>query len=121
MNQEHLQWILEFSIKRGKQVEFEKLVKDMSDAVRRHEPGTRRYEWFLDNERNRCIVIETYDSSVSGIAHVRGEAVKKIFPQILKIAKITRFEVCGNPSEELIRELADVNISIFRFVGGFSR
>jgi quinol monooxygenase YgiN len=121
MNQDHLQCIVEFSINRGKRAEFEKLVKEISDAVRRSEPGTRRYEWFLNEKRSRCIVIETYDSSVSGIAHARGEAVKRVFPQILKIARITRFEICGNPSEELINELADVDASIYRFIDGFSR
>jgi quinol monooxygenase YgiN len=114
-------WIVEFTIKRGKLPEFEKLAKQISDVVRRSEPGTRKYEWFLDKKTNKCVVIESYDSSVSGIAHAKGEAVRKLLPEILKIAKITRFEVCGNPSKELLRELTDVDAIVCAFIGGFSR
>lgn len=118
---EYLQWIVEFSINRGKKEEFLKLAKDMGNMVRRLEPGTTKYEWFLYDKGNKCIVIESYNSSIAGIAHAKGEAVTKILPQILKVAKISRFEVCGNPSKELLKELADVNPSVYRFIGGFTR
>ena len=114
-------WIVEFSIKRGKLQEFERLARDISDVVRRSEPGTRRYEWFLDKKRGKCLVIESYDSTVSGIAHAKGQAVKRLLPEILKIAKISRFEVCGSPSKELLQELADVNANVCAYIGGFSR
>jgi quinol monooxygenase YgiN len=118
---EQLQWIVEFSINRGKKEEFQKLAKDMSNIVRRSEPGTGKYEWFLNDKGNKCIVIESYNSSTAGIAHAKGEAVTKVLPQILKVAKISRFEVCGNPSKELLKELADVNPGVYRFIGGFTR
>jgi quinol monooxygenase YgiN len=118
---EHQQWIVEFSINRGKQAEFERLVKDITDAVRRSEPGTRKYEWFLNRKENKCLVIESYDSSTSGLAHVSGEAIKRLFPLILKVAKINSFRVCGDPSKELVQELVDVDASVYHFIGGFSR
>lgn len=89
--------------------------------VRRSEPGTRKYEWFLDKKNSKCVVIESYDSSVSGLAHARGEPIRRLLPEILKIAKITRFEVCGNPNAELLHELKDVNANVCSFIGGFSR
>jgi len=121
MYRESLQWIIEFSVKRGKQPEFEKLVGEMADMVRRSEPGTRKYEWFYNARDNKCVVVESYDSSISGIAHAKGEAVAKLFPQILKVAKVTGFKVCGNPTDKLIEELADVHPTIYPFIGGFSR
>jgi quinol monooxygenase YgiN len=121
MDNDALHWIVELSINDGKQHEFEKLAKEMSDMVRRSEPGTRDYKWFFYEKRNKCLVIETYDNSNSGLVHVRGEAINKIFPEILKVAKITRFEICGSPSEELVHELADDNVDVYRFITGFSR
>ena len=121
MDIDNLQWIVEFNINRGRQAEFERLVRDITDVARLSEPGTLKYEWFLDKKGNKCVVIESYDSSISGIAHVNGEAVKRVLPKILKIAKISRFDVFGNPSEELVKELADVSPGVYRFVGGFSR
>jgi|SRR5581483_6767454 len=118
---EHLHWIVEFSVNRGKKEEFQKLAREMSDIVRRSEPGARRYEWFFNDKGNRCIVVEYYNSSIAGIAHAKGRAVSKLFPQLLKIAKISRFDVCGNPSKELLKELADVNPGVYQFLCGFSR
>ncbi len=82
--------MVELNIKEGKQAEFEKLAKEMIDMVRRCDLGTRKYEWFLNKKGNRCLIIETYDSSNSGLAHVRGEAFDKMFPEI-KIANVIRF------------------------------
>jgi quinol monooxygenase YgiN len=115
------QWIVEFSINRGKLAEFEKLVREITDAVRRSEPSTRKYEWFLNRIESKCVVIESYDSSTSGLAHVNGEAIKKLFPLLLKVAKINSFMVCGDPSQELVSELADLDARVYHYIGGFSR
>ncbi|MDQ5875412.1 MAG: antibiotic biosynthesis monooxygenase [Thermoproteota archaeon] len=116
-----MHWIAELSINEDKQSEFEKLANEMmSDTVRRSEPATRNYEWFLAEGGNKCVIIETYDSSNTGLVHVRGEGINKIFPEILKIAKnITRFEICDKPSEELVREIAYDYLSVYRFINGF--
>lgn len=121
MSLDHQQLIVEFSINRGKQEEFKRLAKEIGDAVRRTEPGTRKYEWFLNAKENKCIVIESYDSSITGLNHVNGEAIKRLFPQILKIAKIRSFKICGNPSKELMQQLQDVNAELYGFLSGFSR
>ena len=121
MDRDNLHWIIEFSIDEGKHYEFEKLAREMSDMVRRSEPGTRMYEWFLSEIGNKCLVIEIYDSSNSALAHIRGEAINKIFPEVLKVAKITRFEICGNLSKELVDELADDKVGLYRLITGFSR
>jgi quinol monooxygenase YgiN len=121
MTPDNLQWIVEFSIKGGKQEEFERLAKEISEAVRRSELGTRKYEWFLDKKESKCLVIESYDNSASGLAHVKGEAIKRLFPQILKVAKINSFKVCGDPSQELVNQLEDMDAEIYQFICGFSR
>jgi quinol monooxygenase YgiN len=121
MDQDALHWIIELSINEGKQYEFQKLAKEMSNMVRCTELGTRNYEWFLSENGNKCLVIETYDSSNSALVHVRGEAINKIFPEVLKVAKITRFEICGKPSKELVDELADDKVGLYKLVTGFSR
>jgi hypothetical protein len=43
------------------------------------------------------------------LAHVRGEAINKIFPEILKIANVTRFEICGssNSITEMLKIVFD--------------
>jgi quinol monooxygenase YgiN len=121
MDQDTLHWIIEFSIDEGKRYEFERLAKEMSHMVKHSEPGTCKYEWFLSEIGNKCLVIETYDSSNSALVHIRGEAISKVFPEILKVAKISRFEICGNPGKELVNELADDKVNFYKLITGFSR
>ncbi len=66
-------------------------------------------------------VAETSDSSNSALVHIRGEALNKIFPEFLKIAKITLFEICGAPGKELVTELADDKVNLYKLFSGFSR
>jgi quinol monooxygenase YgiN len=81
------------SINEGKQAEFEKLAKEMSDLGRHSEVGTLKYEGFLIENENKYFIIETWDKWSSGLAQAREEAINTIFPEILKVAKVTHSEI----------------------------
>jgi quinol monooxygenase YgiN len=49
------------SINEGKQAEFEKLAKEMSDLGRHSEVETLKYEGFLIENENKYFIIETWD------------------------------------------------------------
>src|SRR5579884_2554938 len=107
MKQEQLQWIVEFTIQEGKLEQFEKIAEELANTVQNSEPGTKIYQWYLKEKENRkCVVSELYENSNAGLAHLNGKAVNTILvPKIFPIAKITRFEVYGDPSKELQEEL----------------
>jgi quinol monooxygenase YgiN len=66
-----------------------------------------------------CVVNETYANSEAALAHTKGVALQAIFPKILRVAKMTRIDVYGNPSEELQKVLTGVQT--YNFFVGFSR
>lgn len=111
----------EFVIKEGKTKEYKKLVQEMSRAVQADEPGTIDYQFYLNADETKCIVHETYASSEAALAHNAGVASRTILPKIFNAAMITRFDVYGNPSEELRKVLASFNAQIYSRFAGFSR
>src|ERR671939_2222018 len=95
----------EFTIEEGKIEEYKKLVQDMSRVVEANEPNTINYQFYLNRDETKCIVYETYRNSKAVFAHINGIASQRILPKIFDVSKITRFEVYGNPSEELQKVL----------------
>src|ERR687888_47701 len=70
-----------------------------------HEPDTMNYQFYLNRDGTKCIVHETYANSEAVLAHNSGIASQTILPKIFSVSKISRFDVYGNPSEELQKVL----------------
>jgi quinol monooxygenase YgiN len=111
----------EFTIQEGKIEEYKKLVQDMSRVVEANEPDTINYQFYLNRSETKCIVNETYANSEAVFAHINGIASQTILPKVLNIARITGFDVYGNPSEELQKVLTTFSPQTYNLFAGFSR
>ena len=110
----------EFSIEQGKIEEYKKLIKEMSKMVEANEQDTMDYQFYLNKDETKCIVYETYANSEAALAHNDGVASRTILPKIFSLAKVSRFEVYGDPSEELEKLLASFGAETFSLFAGFS-
>jgi quinol monooxygenase YgiN len=122
MGHQQIQWTVEFTIEKDKLEEFKKYVKEISDVVKKDERGTKSYQWYLnDKDETKCMVSEFYECSDAALAHLHGNGVKTIHvPKIFPIAKITRFEVYGDPSKELREALTPLGPEKYLFLIGFA-
>jgi quinol monooxygenase YgiN len=112
----------EFTIQEEKIEEYKKLVQEMSRVVEANEPDTINYQFYLNrDDETKCIVYETYSNSEAVFAHMNGIASQTILPKISNISRISRFEVYGNPSEELQKVLTSFGPQIYNPYAGFSR
>ncbi|HEU0143577.1 MAG TPA: antibiotic biosynthesis monooxygenase family protein [Nitrososphaera sp.] len=112
----------EFTIQEGKIEEYKKLVQEMSRVVEANEPNTINYQFYLKrDDETKCIVYETYSNSEAVFAHMNGVASQTILPNIFNVSKITKFEVYGNPSEELQRVLTSFSPETYILFAGFIR
>jgi len=109
----------DFTIEEGKIEEFKKLIQDISKLVE-NEPDTIRYQFYLNKGGTSCVVNETYANSEAALAHTKGVALQAILQKILRVAKMTRIDVYGNPSEELQKVLTG-GTQTYNFFVGFSR
>lgn len=121
MKHSQIHFRAEFTIKEGKLDEFKKLVQDMSRAVQANEPDTISYQFYLNRDKTKCIVHETYASSEAVLAHNTGIASQTILPKIFSASWISRFDVYGNPSDELQKVLTGFGPQIYDLFVGFSR
>jgi quinol monooxygenase YgiN len=112
----------EFTIEEGKIEEFKKLVQEMSRVVEANEPDTINYQFYLNrDDETKCIVHETYANSEAVFAHNAGIASQTILPKIFNVSRISRFDVYGNPSEELQKVLTSFGPQTYNLFAGFSR
>jgi hypothetical protein len=93
----------------------------MSKMVEDNEPNTLDYEFYLNNDETKCVVRETYANSEAALAHATSIASQTILPKVLGVASIDKFDVYGNPSEELQKALTSLNAQTYNLVTGFSR
>src|ERR671935_2987774 len=122
MEHNQIHFRAEFTIEEGKIEEYKKLVQDMIRMVEADEPDTINYQFYLNrDDETKCIVHETYTNSEAVLAHNNGVASQTILPKIFSVAKISRFDVYGNPSEELQRVLASFGAQTFNLFAGFIR
>jgi hypothetical protein len=89
--------------------------------VEANEPDTINYQFYLNRDDTKCIVHETYANSEAVLAHNNGVASQTILPKIFRVARISRFDVYGNPSEELQKLLASFGAQTYNLFVGFSR
>ena len=121
MKYNQIQFRAEFTVQEGKIEEYKKLVQEMSRVVEANEPDTLGYQFYLNRDETKCIVYETYADSEAVFAHINGVASKTILPKIFNVSRIRKFEVFGNPSEELQKVLATFSPQTYNLFSGFSR
>ena len=121
MEHNQIHFRAEFTIEEGKIEEYKKLVQDMSNVVEANEPDTISYQFYLNRDKTKCIVSETYANSEAALAHNTGIASQTILPKIFSVSRISRFEIYGNPSEELQKVLTSFAPQTYNLFAGFSR
>jgi len=104
-----------FKIKEGKLGEFKELIPQFISAVKEKDPGTIIYEWYLDEERMECVVLESYADSDAVMAHVAN--VGGLLQKSAEFGDLT-LEVFGNPSNELLKVFESIGASIYPYFSG---
>ena len=121
MAQSEIRFRVEFTIEGSKIAEYKKLVQDMAKVVEANEPDTINYKYYLNNAETSCVINEAYKNSDAALAHLKGVASQTILPKIFSISRINRFDVYGDPSEELQKVLTTFSAQLYKLFAGFSR
>ena len=112
-------YIVEFTIKDGKLDEFKSLAENYISTVKENEPDTLGYQWFLGEDGERCLLLETFSSSDAMLTHLTN--VGPSLPGLLAIAPATRLDVLGTVGDDTRNALADLGAVHFPRLGGFER
>lgn len=104
-----------FKINEGKLEDFKALIPQFISTVKEKDPGTITYDWYLNEEKMECMVLETYADSNAVLAHAAN--VGDLLMKSLEIGTLS-IEVYGNPSEELSKALEGFAPKVYPYYSG---
>ena len=104
-----------FKIKEGKLEEFKKLIPQFIATVKEKDPGTIAYDWFLNEEKMECKVLETYEDSNAVLAHAAN--VGELLMKSMEFSALSA-EIFGNPSAELSKALEGFGPKVYPYHSG---
>lgn len=107
---EHIHIIATFSIPAEHLARFQELVALMVDRVRETEPGALRYAWHYNEERSRCVALETYANSDAVMQHVVN--IGKELGELISLAPPT-LQMLGPISPELAEIAGSFGAQVF--------
>jgi quinol monooxygenase YgiN len=107
---------VEFTITPGKNEAFKSLGRQLIDRTLK-EAGALGYQWYFDNDENKCHLIELYKNSEAILAHLNN--VGPTLQKLLETSKVTRFEVFGNVNAEVEKALTSFGTKFFKYWDGF--
>jgi quinol monooxygenase YgiN len=102
--------VAKFRIHPGKTAEFRALAAECLEAVRARDPGTSVYEWFMNEAGTECVVLETYDSAESLLAHARNAG--PLVGRLLQLADCS-VDLLADPTPEVRAALKRMPLSLY--------
>lgn len=111
--------VIQCSVPAGKAGEAKVLLREAIDLCQEKDMGLLSYEYFFDESESEFYALEWYKDSAAVLTHmgIVGETLNKL----LETVQITRAEVFGNASDELIEAFVPFSAKVFRYWGGFTR
>jgi quinol monooxygenase YgiN len=95
--------VAEVTINAGQLDNLKALVGEMIEAIKRDEPGTHNYEWFIGDDGKSVHVYERYADSEAFMVHL-GNLGQKFAKRLSACTTTTRITIYGNPSDK-VREV----------------
>ena len=121
MRADQIHYTIQFDVGEGKMPEFDGLAQQACDKCEADEPGTLVYRWQVDESGSRVQLHERFTDEAAMLAHLGGPVATQIFPKLMEIAQVTRFDVHGNPSPQGAETLAAFGGTVFSQWKGFDR
>lgn len=121
MRADAIHYTLQFDVAEGKMPDFETLAQKACDECHANEPGTLVYRWQIDESGTRVQLHERFADDAAMMVHANGPAATDIFPKLMEISEVTRFDVHGNPGPEAAAKLAEFGAAVYGDWKGFDR
>jgi quinol monooxygenase YgiN len=111
--------VLQCSVPAGKDGEVKELLRSLIDTCKKNDPGLLSYEFFFNDTGSEMYAMEWYKDSAAVMTHmgIGGETLN----QLLGTIQITRAEVFGNASDELIEAFEPFKAKFTKHWDGFTR
>ena len=106
-----LQCVARLNIHDGKLDEFKRPAAHCAALVRMKDTGTLQYELYFNSDNTECLVFERYRDSQALLDHHKN--LGDTMAAILQTCSGSG-EICGTPSPELIEQLKDSPVQVYK-------
>ena len=121
MRDDQIHYTLQFDVADGKMSEFSALAQEACDACEANEAGTLVYRWQIDSSGSRVQLHERFADEAAMLTHLGGPVATGIFPKLMEISDVTRFDAHGDVGAEAAATLAAFGATTFGSWKGFDR
>lgn len=115
-----IEWVLEMRVQDGQDANIQPLLDEMVAATQADEPGALHYEYYMNEDRSTCTVLERYADNGAVMAHL-GNFGAKFAERFLAAFAVERFTVYGPANDEVRQALAGFGASHQNLIAGFHR
>ncbi len=113
-------WDLDLAIKDGQLENFKALAEEMAAATEANEPGTVNYQWYISDDNKTGHIFERFTDSAAAMAHL-GAFGQNFAERFMATLDLVRFEVYGNPSDEVKDAIAGMGAVTMKPLTGYAR
>jgi quinol monooxygenase YgiN len=111
--------IVEFAVKDGQAEAYRAASAALREKVDATEPGTSRYDWWLDADGRRAFNLEVFDDGAALAFHMDNTA--PLVGALLDAADLVRVEVLGEVDATGRAAIDEAATGYFAALGGISR
>ena len=99
----------------GKLDRFKTLAQACLEGVRQKDKGILQYDWFFNEDHTECVVRERFVDSDAVLEHIAN--LGELLGAIWSVSDFSA-EVCGTPSEELLKATESIDITVYSYFQG---
>ena len=118
---ESIKFYLDLKVITYEPQKVEKLIEEMVVLIKKTEPGTKFYEYYISEDKKKISLIEHYKDSDAAEKHVVDFLEGPYQETFFKLMKIESFQVMGPASKNLIKSLDGITDDFRIGVDGFKR
>jgi len=112
---------LDLDVAEGKSDEVSDFVDYLVSAVKKTEPKTMYYKYWISNDKKKVSLMEVYHSNEDALFHMNAFAVAPHRDQFLETFLVTNFQVLGNTNQELKDAMQAYTEDHRTLINGFQR
>ena len=118
----HITFILNLKLK-GNINEVETFIRDLSVPYTSQcdEPGTKSFEWYLNKQENKAMLLESFldsDSATLRVKNLINSPINEAFQDLFEVINLT---VLGKAELSLIQILEGWDLVYLSYIDGFNK
>ena len=118
---ESIKFYLDLKVITNESQKVEKLIEEMVFFIKKTEPGTKFYEYYISEDKKKISLTEYYKDSNAAEKHVVDFLNGPYQETFFKLMEIQSFQVMGPASKNLIKSLNGITDDFRIEVDGFKR